>query len=182
MSATVQQQIPAGTYKVDKVHSHVGFDVRHMLVARFRGEFKEYGVSLTSTDEGLSLEGVVPVRSISVDDENLEAHLLSPEFFDAERTPEIRYVASAVHVDENGGFVTAGELTIKGHTERVEGRGTVTGPAADTAGNDKIGLELETVIDRTKFGLNWNAPLPKGGFALANDVHLHVELELVREA
>ena len=124
----------------------------------------------------------MPVSSISVDDENLEAHLLSPEFFDAERTPEIRYVATEVRVDDNGEFVTAGELTIKGHTEHVEGRGTVTGPAVDIAGNEKVGLELETVIDRTKFGLNWNAPLPKGGFALANEVKLHVELELIKEA
>ena len=73
-----------------------------------------------------------------------------------------------------------GDLTIKGHTETVEGTGLVTELIEDFAGNHKLGLSLETVIDRTKFGLNWNAPLPKGGFALADDVKLVIELELVK--
>jgi polyisoprenoid-binding protein YceI len=182
MSTTIQTQIPAGTYTVDKVHSHVGFAVKHMVVATFRGEFKDYDVTLVSDGENVKLEGVVPVTSISVDDENLQGHLLSPEFFDAERYPELRFVSADVRIGDDGELVVDGELTIKGHTQAVEGRGTITGPVTDIAGNEKIGLELETIIDRTAFGLNWNAPLPKGGVALANDVKLTIALELVKQA
>jgi polyisoprenoid-binding protein YceI len=181
MSTTIQTTVPAGTYAVDKVHSHVGFAVKHMVVATFRGEFKDYDVTLESTGDAITLEGVVPVSSIAVDDENLEGHLLSPEFFDAERTPEIRFVSTDVRVGDDGELVVDGELTIKGHTQAVEGRGTVTGPGVDIAGNEKLGIELETIIDRTAYGLNWNAPLPKGGFALANDVKLVITLELVKQ-
>jgi polyisoprenoid-binding protein YceI len=182
MSTTIQQQIPTGTYTVDKVHSHVGFSVKHMVVATFRGEFKDYDVKLVSTDDGLAIDGTVPVTSISVDDENLTGHLLSPEFFDAERTPDIRFVSKDVRINDGGEIVVDGELTIKGHTQAVEGRGTIAGPHTDMGGNEKLGLELETIIDRTAYGLNWNAPLPKGGFALANDVKLSIALELVKEA
>lgn len=182
MSTTIQTQVPVGSYAVDKVHSHVGFAVKHMVVATFRGEFKDYDVTLESTEDGIRLEGVVPVTSIAVDDENLEGHLLSPEFFDAERTPELRFVSTDVRIGDSGEVVVDGELTIKGHTHAVEARGTITGPVVDIADNEKLGLELETIVDRTAYGLNWNAPLPKGGFALANDVKLAVELELVKQA
>jgi polyisoprenoid-binding protein YceI len=73
-----------------------------------------------------------------------------------------------------------GELTIMGKTNPVTSRGTIVGPHEDIAGNTKVGITLETVVDRTKYGLEWNAPLPKGGFALADDVTLTVELELAR--
>ena len=75
-----------------------------------------------------------------------------------------------------------GDLTIKGHTHRVTARGSIAGPHVDIAGNDKLGVELEAIVDRREYGLEWNAPLPKGGFALDNDVKLEVSLELVREA
>ena len=181
-TTTLTQQIPTGTYTADKLHSHVGFAVKHMVVATFRGEFKDYDVKLSSTDEGVKLEGVVPVASISIDDENLVGHLLAPDFFDAERTPELRFVSNDVRVAEDGELVVDGELTIKGITRPVEGRGTLSGPVTDIAGNEKIGIELATVIDRTQHGLNWNAPLPKGGVALSNDVKLSIALELVKEA
>ncbi|HEV7529157.1 MAG TPA: YceI family protein, partial [Solirubrobacteraceae bacterium] len=75
-----------------------------------------------------------------------------------------------------------GQLTIKDHTHDVSARGTITGPHEDIAGNEKVGIELETVVDRREFGLDWNAPLPSGGFAVENDVKLEVGLELVRQA
>ncbi|HEX3392099.1 MAG TPA: YceI family protein, partial [Solirubrobacteraceae bacterium] len=75
-------------------------------------------------------------------------------------------------------LVLDGDLTIKDQTHRVEARGSITGPAVTLGDATKIGVSLDTVIDRTQFGLNWNAPLPKGGFALSNEVTLTVELEL----
>jgi polyisoprenoid-binding protein YceI len=176
----IQTKLPLGTWKLDPTHSSASFDVKHMVVATFRGRFENLDATLTVGDDGAGqLNGTVDAASIVVKDENLQAHLASPDFFDVERHPELRFASSAIRRDGEQ-LVLDGELTIKGHTHAVEARGTITGPH-ETLGNAiKIGITLEAVIDRTQFGLNWNAPLPKGGFALADDVRLTVELELAR--
>ena len=177
---TTATTIPAGTYHDDGVHSSATFSVRHMVVSTFRGRFEDFSAQLVAGDDGsLRLDGVVKADSIVVKDENLAAHLKSPEFFDTERFPEIRF--ESLEISRDGDDITVeGNLTIKDNTHPVTGKGTISGPAEDIAGNTKLGLQLETVVDRTKFGLNWNAPLPKGGVALANDVQLTIELELAR--
>ncbi len=178
MSATATA-IPAGTYKDDGVHSTAGFAVKHML-ATFRGSFARFNAELTVDENGKAkLVGTVPVDTVIVKDENLVAHLQSPEFFDSEQYPEIRFESEDIVLDGPSATLT-GDLTIKGHTERVTAQGSVVGPVEDPFGNTKLGLQFETVVDRTKFGLNWNAPLPKGGFMLANDVTLTVDLELLQ--
>lgn len=177
----VAEQIPTGTWQVDKVHSTIGFAVRHMVVSTFRGRFDDYDASLTVEEGQLRLVGTVRVDSAQVKDENLAAHLLSPEFFDAERTPEIRFESDAFR-SEGEQVVVDGRLTIKGTTRPVEARGTVTPALEDPYGGTRLGLQLETAIDRSEFGLNWNQPLPKGGFALSNEVKLIVDLELTKAA
>jgi polyisoprenoid-binding protein YceI len=178
MSA-IATALPAGTYTSDPVHSSTGFAVKHML-ATFRGSFAAFDAQLLVGEDGRArLVGSVPVDSVVVKDENLAAHLQSPEFFDAEQHPQIRFESTDIAIDGQAVTVT-GDLTIKGHTERVSAEGTIVGPVEDPFGNTKVALQLETVVDRTKFGLNWNAPLPKGGFMLANEVTLSVDLELVQ--
>jgi polyisoprenoid-binding protein YceI len=149
-----------------------------MVVATFRGGFDELAATLAVDEDGAGrLDGSVKATSIVVKDENLQAHLGAPDFFDTERYPEIRF--SSKEIRRNGEqLVIDGDLTIKDQTHPVEARGTITEPHETLGGAVKIGLTLETVIDRTQFGLNWNAPLPKGGFALSDEVKLTVELEL----
>ena len=173
-TATAQLQ---GTYVLDPIHSSASFAVKHMIVSTFRGRFETFDAKLVDG----KLTGTVDVGSIVVKDENLAAHLQSPEFFDAERHPELRFVSSEIRPDGDE-VVVDGELTIKSITKAVEARGTIEGPAVTFGDVNKIGLSLEAIIDRTEFGLDWNAPLPKGGFALANDVKLIVELELAEQA
>ena len=103
-----------------------------------------------------------------------------PHGAEAHHHPEIGFVSTAIRRDGDE-LVIDGDLTIKGHTQRVEARGTITEPVVTLGDVEKLGLTLEAIIDRTAFGLEWNAPLPKGGFALANDVTLLVELELARQ-
>src|SRR4051812_34421399 len=180
MSVATTQQLPTGTWKLDPIHSTAGFAVKHMVVATFRGRFEDFDATLSVDENGEGkLVGTVKPGSIVVKDENLAGHLQSPDFFDTERYPEIRYESNSLRI-EGDELVVDGELTIKGNTHPVQGRGAFVGPHEDIAGNTKIGVNLETVIDRTQFGLEWNAPLPKGGFALANDVTLIVELELAK--
>jgi polyisoprenoid-binding protein YceI len=183
MSVATAPTISVGTWSIDKVHSRVGFAVKHMVVSTFRGHFDDYDGLLVVDDDGAPrLEGRVRVDSIVVKDENLEGHLKAADFFDSERYPEIRFRSRAVQIAPGGRLEVDGELTIKGHTHSVVARGTVTGPHEDIAGNERLGVELETIVDRREFGLEWNAPLPKGGFAVDNDVKLEVSLELVRQA
>jgi polyisoprenoid-binding protein YceI len=183
MSTATTQPIATGTWKIDPIHSHVGFSVKHMVVATFRGRFEEYAGELTAGEDGRpQLAGSVQVDSIVVKDENLAGHLKSPDFFDSADYPEITFSSTDVRVHDGGELEVEGDLTIKGNTHRVTVRGSIVGPHVDIAGNDKLGAELEVVIDRRDYGLDWNAPLPKGGFALENDVKLAVSLELVKEA
>jgi len=176
-----QPHIPAGTtWAVDKVHSTVGFAVKHMVVSTFRSSFDSYDATVVADADGtLRLAGTVDAASIVLKDENLAAHLASPEFFDTERYPQITFTSTLVR-SENGELIVDGDLTIKGITRPIEARGSLTEPHVTFGDVEKIGLELEAIVDRTEYGLTWNAPLPKGGFALANEVKLQVNLELAR--
>jgi polyisoprenoid-binding protein YceI len=178
--STVATTIPAGTtWTADAVHSTAGFSVKHMVVSTFRGRFEDFDATLTAAEDGtLRLDGRVRAESLAVKDENLAAHLRSAEFFDTDRHPEITFASTLVRADD-GELVVEGELSIKGHTRPLRARGTLTEPLETLGGYIKVGLDLDATVDRREYGLDWNAPLPKGGFALDNEVHLQVSLELV---
>ena len=175
MSTLIEQQtaVPAGTWQADTVHSSLGFEVSYLGISTFSGELKGFEATLTDGE----LTGKAPVASIEVKDENLYAHLQAPDFFDAERHPELSFSGTAT-----GAGAFEGEITIKGVTKPATLTGTITGPVADPYGNERYALRLETVVDRTEFGIDWNAPLPGGGFALSNNVKLKADLMLVKAA
>jgi len=178
---TAQAILPKGNWKSDPVHSSVGFSVKHMGAGTFRGSFDDYNVSLAANDDGeLRLTGSAGVESVVVKDENLKGHLLSPEFFDVERNPEITFAARDVRVDGEE-LVVEGDLAVKGITRAVEARGSISGPVQVPGGGQRIGIDLETIVDRHDFGLDWNADLPDGGKVLGDDVSLSVHLELSSE-
>ena len=179
MSTPILTVAPAGTWNLDPVHSRVDFEVRY-LAGTFKGEFHEIGAELTVEAERASLEGTAKVGSVDVRDENLSVHLQSPDFFDAERHPELRFAAQDIRLDGDGKVSVDGKLTIKGVTKPIAVTGTVTTPIVDAYGNDRIGLNLTTSVDRTHFGVDWNQPLPSGEPALANDVTILAELQFVK--
>src|SRR5216117_4026751 len=155
MSTLILTIAPAGTWNLDPVHSRVDFEVSY-LAGTFKGEFHEIGAELTAEGEHASLEGTAKVASVDVRDENLSAHLQSPDFFDAERHPELRFAAWDIRLDGDRKLSVDGELTIKCVTRPVIVTGTVTAPLVDAYGNDRIGLNLTTSVDRTQFGVDWN--------------------------
>jgi polyisoprenoid-binding protein YceI len=171
--------LPLGTWKLDPTHSSASFAIRHMVVATFRGRFEDFDATLAVDEDSAELVGTVEVASLRVKDPNLQAHLGSPEFFDLECHPQIIFRSTAIRRDGDE-LTVDGELTIKGNTRPLKARGTITGPAITLGEVPKLGITFDTVIDRTEFGLEWNAPLPKGGFALENEVKLTVELELAQ--
>jgi polyisoprenoid-binding protein YceI len=169
----------AGTFTADPIHSSFGFAVQYQGVSLYRGSLDE--VSATLADG--RLEGTAKVESISITQpEQFRAHVLSPEFFDAANHPEVTFRSTDLDLREDGTAVVEGELTIKGITKPVTAKGTWTAPAADAFGNTRGHLQLEAVVDRTAYEMHWNAPLPSGGNALANEVTLTVDASLVARA
>jgi polyisoprenoid-binding protein YceI len=169
------QTLPAGTWTIDPVHSKASFAIKHAGISTFRGFFSDVSAKL---EDGV-LTGAAKVESVDVPVDGLKAHLLGPEFFDAERFPEITFTASDLRQDGER-LVVSGELTMRGVTKPLEATGTLAGPAQYFDGNDRIAIELATTVNRHDFGVSWNAPIPSGGNALADDVTINVELQLVK--
>jgi polyisoprenoid-binding protein YceI len=165
---TTPKSAPAGTWSADPVHSHVSFEVAYAGTNLFRGGFREY----TATLEDGVLEGSARVASVDVKDEQLNGHLLTPDFFDAERYPEISFRTSDLE---------RGELTIKGVTRPVSISATVSEPNVDPFGRERVGIALEATVDRNEFGVSWNAPNQGGGNYLGDEVTIKADLALVRQ-
>ena len=177
--STTQTKVPSGTWNLDPVQSAVGFEVGY-LAGTFRGQFTDVDVKL-EVDEDARIDGTAKVASVEVKDENLAAHLQSPDFFDAERYPELRFDARELDLADER-VVVPGEITIKGVTKPVEVNGTISDPITDAWGNERFGLQLSATVDRTDFGIDWNMPLPTGDPALSNEVTIVAELQLVKAA
>ena len=176
MSTTETQALPTGTWSVDPVHSSVGFGVEYMA-GTFSGTFNEFDVAIT---DGV-LQGSAKVASVQVKDPNLEAHLQTPDFFDAERHPELSFRSNSIE-RQGEELKIDGEITIKGHTEPVLITGVISEPIVDPYGGTRYGLKLEATIDRDRFGVSWNAALPNGEPAMSNQVTITAELQLSKEA
>jgi polyisoprenoid-binding protein YceI len=169
----------SGTYTADPVHSSFGFAVRYQGVSLFKGTLSEVDAKLTDG----RLEGTATVESISIrTPDQFRQHVLGAEFFDAANHPEVAFTSSDLDLREDGTATVQGELTIKGITRPVTAAGTWIAPAADAFGSTRGHLNLEAVVDRTEFDMNWNMPLPSGGNVLANEVTLTVELSLIEQA
>ena len=182
MSTTTdtRQALPVGNWQLDPVHSTIGFEVEY-LAGAFRGQFREVGAKLEADGDRPVLTGSAKVASVDIKDENFGAHLQSPDFFDAERYPELSFESS--EIERAGDRVTVrGGITIRGVEKPVELTGTLAEPITDPYGRERISLKLDTTIDRTEFGVNWNVPLPDGKPALADEVKLEAELYFVKEA
>jgi polyisoprenoid-binding protein YceI len=182
MSTTTdaRQVVPVGTWQLDPVHSTIGFEVEY-LAGSFRGQFREVAANLRADGETPVLTGSAKVSSVDFKDENLAAHIQSPDFFDAERYPELSFESS--EIERAGDQVTVhGGITIKGVERPVELTGTLADPITDPYGRERLSVTLATTVDRTEFGVNWNVALPDGKPALADEVKLEAELFFVKEA
>ncbi len=176
-SATV---IFTGTWSIDPVWSALEFEIEKLGLVTVKGRVPGF----TGTIEGgesPAITGTVDASSITTFDETRDGHVQSPEFFDTERYPELRFESTSF--ETRGDELTVeGNLTIKDVTKPIELNGRFVGAGVDPYGNDRIGIELAGAVDRTDFGLNWNAPLPGGNFLLPNEVVLRASFAAVRVA
>lgn len=178
-ATTTEILVPRGTWAVDRVHSNANFEIEHSGVSVFRGGFKPVDAKLVSSDDGIALEGGVEVDTITIDDENIRPHVLSPDFFDAERNPEITFRSTEI-TGAADDLTVRGDLALAGVSLPVTARGRVRGPVEGPTG-EKLALSLEATIDRTAYGMTWQMEMPNGGPILGNAVKLIVDLELARE-
>jgi polyisoprenoid-binding protein YceI len=165
---TTSKTAPAGSWNADPVHSNVSFEIDYAGTNIFRGGFHEYAAGL---HDGV-LEGSAKVASVDVKDEQLNGHLQTPDFFDADRFPEITFRTSDLE---------HGELTIKGVTRPVAITASVSEPNVDPFGRERVGITLEAKVDRNEYGISWNAPNQGGGNYLGDDVTIKADLALVRQ-
>jgi polyisoprenoid-binding protein YceI len=181
MSASAAVSPFIGTYSADSDHSSVGFALRHMSVATFRGSFSDVEASVAVADDGsLSLSGSAQVRSISiVSPPELRNHVLGADFLDAGRHPVIVFRSDPAALGEDNSIAVDGQLTIRNVTRAVVAAGTWSAPIRDPYGNMRAAIQLTTTVDRRDYGMTWNAPLPTGGDALGTQIAVTVDLELV---
>jgi polyisoprenoid-binding protein YceI len=178
ITESTEQLAPAGTWVSDPVHSSVTFEIEYAGGSVFQGSFRDFSAELS----GDSLAGTAAVASVDVKDEQLNGHLQSPDFFDAERHPEIAFRAAELVRDEDGSVHGTGELTLKGVTKPIELTGRIGTAAVDPFGREKLGLTLEGSVDRNEYGISWNMPNQSGGGNyLGDDVTLRANLVLVRQ-
>jgi polyisoprenoid-binding protein YceI len=171
---------PAGTtWVADTVHSNVTFEVEYAGVSIFSGSFRDFDATL----EGSALAGSARVASVDVKDEQLSGHLQSPDFFDAERYPEISFRAGELKLTDGGTVAGPGELTIKGVTKPVELKGRLAAaPSVDPLAASGSVSRSRPAIDRNEFGVAWNAPNQSSGNYLGDEVTLRADLTFVRQA
>jgi polyisoprenoid-binding protein YceI len=182
MSTATQSvtSIPQGTWNIDPAHSSVEFAVKHMGIATVRGQATKFEGTIDSSGDEAGLKGTVDVASITTHDEQRDQHLGSPDFFDTARFPQIAFSADRIELSDDGSVRIPGQITLKGVTKPIELTGSYTGTGTDPWGNERVGLEVSTTIDRREFGLEWNQPLPGGGLLVSNDVTLLLSASAVK--
>jgi polyisoprenoid-binding protein YceI len=179
--ASVAAQPFTGTYRAQPSPSSFAFAVRHSGVFWYRGSLPDVTATLRADGDALALEGSARVESISVvEPAAMRASVLGPDFFDAERHPEVTFRSTAVRLADDGRAEVEGELTIRGVTRPVAASGHYAAPRASSFG-EIAGLQLQTTFDRREFGFDWQMPLPGGGDAVGWDVDVNMDLLLIRE-
>jgi polyisoprenoid-binding protein YceI len=176
----LQDHLSGGIWRADRFFSSVTFKVRHLGLRDYRAGFAE--IDATLDVEAGTLEAIVPVKSLDLNNPVIRERMLSDEFLDAARHPEVRWVVSEFHGDETRAIEVTGDLTIHGHTHPVAATGRIglPGPGLLSPEN-RVGIELSAVVDRRDFGLDWQEQLPTGGDTLGYDVTLEAILEFVED-
>jgi polyisoprenoid-binding protein YceI len=173
----------AGTWTIDATHSEVGFAVRHMMVAKVRGKFTKFEGEIVTADDVLSssVTAEIDLASIDTGAEQRDGHLRSPDFFDTENHPKMTYRSTGVRAD-GGDYVVDGELTLKGVTKSVPLKLELNGFGPDVYGGTRAGFTATGHINRSDFGITWNAAIESGGVAVSDRVDLHLEIVGVLKA
>ncbi|KQS08785.1 polyisoprenoid-binding protein [Curtobacterium sp. Leaf183] len=173
----------AGTWTLDPTHSEVSFSVRHLAISKVKGKFERFDAKLVTAENPLdtTLEATIDVASINTNQEQRDQHLATGDFFLTEEHPNMTFRSTGIREDGDDMLID-GELSLRGVTKSVTLKTEFGGVTTDGYGQTKLGAEAKTKIDRTEFGVNWNAALEAGGFTLGNDVTINLDVQFVLQA
>ena len=183
MTSTTAVQIPgyvAGTWDVDTAHSTVGFSVRHMMVSKVRGYFRDFSAEIVTAEvpEQSTVTATIDLSSIDTRQEQRDAHIRSADFFDVESYPQMSFRSTAVRTQGPDWFVD-GELTLKGHTRPVTLALELNGFGPDAYGGYRAGFSAKTEINRNDFGVDIKMPMDGGGVVVGDKISVELEIEAV---
>jgi polyisoprenoid-binding protein YceI len=171
---------------IDPVHSEIAFKVKHLMITNVKGVFKEFDASIYTSGEDFMTSNIdfwMNPASVDTGDAKRDAHLKSPDFFDAEKFKQISFKGNTYEkVDNDGSYTLYGDLTIKGITKRVKLDVEFGGVMKDPWGNEKAGFTVNGKIDRKEWGLDWNTALESGGVLVGYDVSISCEVQLTRQS
>jgi polyisoprenoid-binding protein YceI len=172
------------TYKVDPAHSTIGFSIDHLVINTVRGRFRQFDGSLAvDPDNANALKqatATIQATSIDTDISKRDDHLRSADFFDVAKFPTITFETTGMKKDGNQ-QVLVGKFTMHGVTKEVSLPVTVKGPIKDPWGNLRLGLEVNTKLDRKEYGLAWNKVIEAGGLMVGEEVTIQINAEFVKQ-
>jgi polyisoprenoid-binding protein YceI len=183
MAELLATQIPgyvAGKWSIDPVHTEIGFTVRHMMVSKVRGRFKEFSGEIVTAENPAdsSVTADIKTASFTTDNEQRDGHIKSADFLEAETWPDMTYRSTGVRLDGSD-FIVDGELTLKGVTKSVPLTLEINGFGPDPYGGTRAGFTATGEINRRDFNVNFSSPMENGGVVVADKVSLHLEIEAV---
>jgi len=171
------------TWALDIAHSEVQFKIKHLMITNVTGGFTKYDVQVNATGEDFTNANIsftADVASISTNNEQRDGHLRSADFFDAEKFPQITFQSTSFS-KVGGDYELQGNLTIKGVSKPVKLTVEYGGLGRDPWGNLKAGFTISGKINRTDWGLGWNAALEAGGVLVGEDVKINCEIQLIKQ-
>jgi polyisoprenoid-binding protein YceI len=184
-SAAAGTQTGKTTWAIDPAHSHVGFAIKHLMIATVRGQFTDVQGTVTVDDEDPTTAKVdiaIATGSVTTGDGKRDAHLRSPDFFDVDRYPKMTFRSKRIEAVSGKAFRVVGDFTIRDVTREVVLNAELLGRAKDPWGNERAAFEANTKINRADYGLTWNAALEAGGVLVGDEVKISVEAELLQQA
>jgi polyisoprenoid-binding protein YceI len=170
----------AGTWTLDPTHSDITFSVRHLAISKVRGSFEKFDVTVVTAENPLdsTITASIDMSSINTNQADRDGHLKTSDFFAIDEFPTMDFVSTGIRTEGDDLFID-GDLTLRGVTKPVTLKGQFGGIMTDGYGQVKAGASASTKIDRTEFGVNWNAALEAGGFTLGNEVSINLEIQVV---
>jgi polyisoprenoid-binding protein YceI len=172
-------------WNLDSTHSEVVFKVKHLMITNVKGEFRKFDAVIESFGEDFanaSVRASIDASSIYTNDDSRDAHLRSADFFDVENHREISFTGTSFQKRAQDEYVLTGMLTIKGVSREVKFDVEFGGLSKDPWGNEKAGFSVYGKINRTDWGLNWNAALEAGGVLVSEEVRISAEVQFVKKA
>ena len=177
--------IPTGDYKIDPMHSTIGFAIRHLEINWVEGRFKDFAGTIHYDESDLtksSVEFTAKIESIDTGVAPRDNHLRTADFFEAEKYPEMTFKSTRVERKGKQDGVLHGDFTLKGVTKQVSLPFTITGAIKDGQGNTRFGVSAKTTINRRDYGITWGKPMSGGGLDIGNEVTINLQLEALKPA